>query len=219
MLSQLQVADITRSHLSDMQMFEQIVQRTLGVNDNVMGQVNTGGRKTATEVRSSTSFSVNRLKTTCEWFSAQGFTPFTQKLIQLTQQMYDQEQQYKIVGDIGALSPQFAMVTPELIAGFFDFVPVDGTLPIDRFAQANLWQMLLGQTRNFPQLMQGVDILKLFGWIANLAGLKNFNQFRLQVVPDAQVAQAAQAGNVVPLRGAPPQLTEPRQVPGMGQTT
>lgn len=217
-ISQLQVGDVTRGHLSDMQMFEQITQRVLGVNDNVMGMVNAGGRKTATEVRSSTSFSVNRLKTTCEWFSATGFAPLTQKLIQMTQQMYDQEQKFRIVGDIGALAPNFAMVTPETIAGFYDFVPVDGTLPIDRFAQANLWQMLIGQIRNFPQLMQGVDVVKLFGWVANLAGLKNFNQFRLQVVPDMLLQQQAQAGNVVPLRGAPPQLTEPQQIPGMGQT-
>jgi hypothetical protein len=218
-LAQLQVGDVTRSHLNDMQVFEQIVQRVLGVNDNVMGMVNTGGRKTATEVRSSTSFSVNRLKTTCEWFSAAGFAPLTQKLIQSSQQLYDLERKMRIVGDIGMMSPQFAMVTPDSIAGFYDYEPVDGTLPVDRFAQANLWQMLLGQTRNFPQLMQGLDIVKLFGWVANLAGLKNFNQFRLQVVPDAQLAQQAQAGNVVPLRGAPPQLTEPGQVPMMGQTT
>lgn len=217
-ISQLQVGDVTRAHLSDMQMFEQMVQRVLGVNDNVMGMVNAGGRKTATEVRSSTSFSVNRLKTMCEWFSAAGFSPFAQKFIQTTQQMYDQEQKFRIVGDLGSLAPNFATVTPESIAGFFDFVPVDGTLPIDRFAQANLWQMLIGQIRNFPQLMQGIDVVKLFGWVANLAGLKNFNQFRLQVVPDMMMAQQAQAGNVVPLRGAPPQLTEPQQIPGMGQT-
>jgi hypothetical protein len=218
-LSQLQVGDVTHSHLNDMQAFEAIVQRVIGVNDNVMGMVNTGGRKTATEVRSSTSFSVNRLKTSCEWFSAVGFGPMTQKLIQSSQQLYDMERKMKIVGDVGMMSPQFAMVTPESIAGFYDYEPVDGTLPIDRFAQANLWQMLIGQIRNFPQLMQGIDVVKLFGWVANLAGLKNFNQFRLQVVPDQMLAQQAQAGNVVPLRGGPPQLTEPGQVPMMGQTT
>jgi hypothetical protein len=218
-ISQLQVGDITRSHLGDMQMFEQIIQRVLGVNDNVMGMVNTGGRKTATEVRSSTSFSINRLKTTCEWFSAVGFAPLVQKMVQSSQQLYELERKMRVVGDLGQMAPQFAMVTPEAIAGFYDYVPVDGTLPIDRFAQANLWQMLMGQVRNFPQLMQGVDMVKLFGWVANLAGLKNFNQFRLQVVPDAMAMQQAQAGNVVPLRGAPPQLTEPGQVPMMGQTT
>jgi hypothetical protein len=218
-ISQLQVGDITRSHLNDMQMFEQIIQRVLGVNDNVMGMVNTGGRKTATEVRSSTSFSVNRLKTTCEWFSATGFAPLAQKLVQSSQQLYDMGRKMKIVGDLGQMAPQFAMVTSDSIAGFYDYVPVDGTLPVDRFAQANLWQMLMGQARNFPQIMQGVDMVKLFGWVANLAGLKNFNQFKLQVVPDAMAMGQAQAGNVVPLRGGPPQLTEPGQVPMMGQTT
>lgn len=217
LLAQLQTGDVTRSHIGDMQVFEQIVQRVLGVNDNVMGMVNSGGRKTATEVRSSTSFSVNRLKTACEWMSATGFSPLTQSLIQGTQDNYDTERMFRIVGDLGQMAPEFAVVTPDSIAGFFDFEPVDGTLPIDRFAQANLWQMLLGQARNFPQIMAQTDMVRLFGWVANLAGLKNFNKFRLQVSDPMALQAAAQAGNVVPLKG-PSNIMEPRQIPGMGQT-
>ena len=40
----------------DLQSVSELAQRTLGVNDNIMGSVNSGGRKTATEVRSSTTF-------------------------------------------------------------------------------------------------------------------------------------------------------------------
>jgi len=179
-----------------------------------------GGRKTATEVRTSTSFGVNRLKTQCEWFSVTGWSPYTQKLVQRTQQRYTAEKQYKIVGDLAQFSPQFAMISPADISGFFDYEPADGTLPVDRFAQANLWQMIMGQMVNYPQILMQYDVAKIFAWVANLAGIKNMAQFRL--VPDEQLLAQAQAGNVVPLRqaGSPTNtnLNEPRQSPLAGPT-
>ena len=167
---------------------------------SMMGMMEAGGRKTATEVRTSTSFGVNRLKTQCEWFSATGFAPYTQKLIQRTQQNLSIPRQYRLVGDLAQFSPQFAMVGPEDIAGFFDFEAVDGTLPVDRFAQANLWQMLMGQLQNYPQILAQYDVAKIFAWVANLAGIKNIAQFRL--IPDQQAMMQAQAGNIVPISAA-----------------
>jgi len=219
-ISQLPVGDVTRTHINDMQMVAEMIQRATGVNDNIMGMVNAGGRKTATEVRGSSTFGINRLKTKAEYFSAMGFMPLSQKLLQNTQQFYDIERKYRIVGDLAQYSPGFVDVTPESIAGFFDFVPVDGTMPVDRYAQANLWQSLFGQMRNFPQIMQTYDIAKIFGWVGNLAGLKNINQFRVQVTPDGKSAQAAQMGNSVPLSGNTDlsRVGEPGQINGMGST-
>jgi hypothetical protein len=198
-----------------------MLQRVTGVTDNIMGMVNAGGRKTATEVRQSSTFGINRLKTTCEFFSAMGWSPFTQKLIQGTQQNYSSDQQYRIVGDIAAFSPGFAQVTPEMIAGFYDFVPVDGSMPVDRFAQANLWQTMLSQMTKVPQVMQQYDIGKMFGWVAQLAGMKNLQQFKVQIMDPGQLGQQVQAGNAVPITpggadpGRPPNQM---QIPGMGAT-
>lgn len=219
-VSQLQVQDVTRTHIQDMQMVAEMIQRATGVNDNIMGMVNAGGRKTATEVRGSSTFGINRLKTKAEYFSAMGFMPLSQKLLQNSQQFYDMERKYRIVGDLAQYSPGFVNVTPESIAGFYDFVAVDGTMPVDRYAQANLWQSLFGQMRNFPQIMQTYDIAKIFGWVGNLAGLKNINQFRIQVTPDGQSAQQAQMGNSVELGGKQDltRVGEPGQINGMGST-
>jgi hypothetical protein len=99
---------------------------------------------------------------------------------------------------------RFLNVQPDDIQGFFDFVPVDGTLPIDRMAQANLWKELMGSLRMMPpQVAMGYDWTRIFAWVATLAGLKNISQFKVQMVPDAQLAAQAQQGNVIPLR--PPQ--------------
>ena len=91
-------------------------------------------------------------------------------------------------------------VTKESIAGFYDFVPVDGTLPVDRMAQANLWKEILGSLRMMPpQVGAGFQWDKIFSWVGSLAGLKNINQFKIQVVPDGMMQQQAQLGNAIPM--------------------
>lgn len=215
LMTQFAVQDITRSNLSDSEVVGQLAQRITGVSDNVMGSVNTGGRKTATEVRSSTTFGINRLKTNCEWFSAVGFGPMAQKMTMTTQQLYDAQKKFRIVGDQAQWGAQYLDVTPASIAGFFDFVPVDGTMPVDRFAQVNLWQQLMASMARVPGALEQYDLSKIFAFVAQLGGLKNVNRFKIQVVPDQTALAGAQAGNVVPMRA---NLNEPGQIPGMGST-
>lgn len=221
-IEQLRVTDVTQTHLRDSQFMLEIGQRTLGVNDQILGALQQGGRKTATEVRTSSTFGINRLKTTAEYFSAMGWAPLSQMMLQNSQQYYSLDKQFRIVGSLAqAAGPSFINVNQESIKGFFDFVPVDGTLPVDRFAQANLWQQLMGQLRNFPELMAQYDMGRIFAWVAQLAGLKNIDQFRIQVVPDAQAQAAAQAGNVIPIPGSPAPGSnpyEPGQIAGLGPT-
>lgn len=222
---QLPVQDITRANLQDAQLVQDMIQRVTGVNDSLMGMVNSG-RKTATEVRSSTTFGINRLKTVTEYMSALGMGPWTQQIIQTTQQLYDMDRKYKIVGDLAQFGEKYMQVTPEQIAGFFDYVPVDGTLPVDRFAQVNMWQTLMTQAGSVPQIMEQYDFAKIFAFVAQLAGLKNINQFKVQVVPDAAMQNQVQAGNSIPAAADPAMLADNEinaggaspQIPGMGQT-
>lgn len=197
---QLAVGDVTQQHLGNMEVVTSLMQRVLGVTENVMGMVNQGGRKTATEVRTSSTFGINRLKTNCEYMSAMGFTPWARVLLQNTQQRYDQQKQLRIAGRPMS-GPQSMVVTPDDIAGEYDFVPIDGTMPVDRFALANLWKELAGAMMKIPPVAQQMDWMGIMGWIAQLGGLKNFDQFKLQVnvVPDQVAAAQARAGNVVPL--------------------
>jgi hypothetical protein len=199
---QVPVSDVTRNHVADFQTMLGIGERTYGVNDQIMGSLNTGSsRKTATEVRTTTGFGVNRQKTITEWMSATGFAPHAQKLVQTSQQYYDAEAKLKRVGSLALeAGDRFINVSPGDISGFFDLVPVDGTLPVDRMAQANLWKEMMGSLRMMPpQVTMEYDWGRIFAWVAQLAGLKNINQFKVQVMPDQQLAAQAQAGNVVPM--------------------
>lgn len=203
---QIPVQDMTRGHVNDMEVVQALGEKVSGINDQMFGALSKA-RTTATEVRTSTGFGVNRLKTITEYVSAMGMSPLAQQLVQQSQQFYSGEMKFKLVGDLAQTAgPQFLAVNNQMIAGFFDFVPVDGTLPIDRMASATLWQNIMGQMRNYPILQQQFDVSKIFTYVAQIAGCRNINQFRVQIVPDGQMQQQTQAGNVIPLRapgGAP----------------
>lgn len=211
-ITQLEVQDITRGNLGDIDMVGALMQRAGGITDNIMGLLNAGGRKTATEVRTSSSFAVNRMKTVAEYMSAMGFDPLSSMLLQTTQQHYDTDRQFKIAGDISSTAP-FMGVTPEDIAGFYDFVPVDGTLPIDRFAQANLWKEILLGMQGMPEIAAQYDLAGIFTWMAQLSGMKNIKQFRVQVGDDENLQAEVQKGNLVPIDG------RPKQLPNIGSTS
>jgi len=195
---QVPVQDVTRTHIADIETVFDFGEKVTGINDQMFGAL-AGGRKTATEVRTSTGFGVNRQKTLAEWCSAMGMSPHATKLVQQSQQWFDDEFELRIMGSLANDAQRFISVTPDMISGFYDLVPVDGTLPIDRLALANLWQQILGQARQIPPLMQQLDFWKLFAYIGNLCGIRNFNQFRVQVMPPGANPNLQGNGNVVPL--------------------
>lgn len=222
-------ADLTGTHLRDTQVIADLLQRVTGVNDSIMGVLAPGGKKTATEVRSASTSSVNRLRTIAEFVSASAFTPHTQMLLQNTQQLLTVEKEFRIAGDQLNRGTSFVRVGPEQISGFYDYVPVDGTLPIDRFAMVNMWSQLFAQLQRMPEVMQQYDMAEVFAWVAQLGGLKNIKQFRVNVVPDGAIGSGVQIGGQNgPGRGAVPGgapgvggvgaagIPLPAQIPGVG---
>lgn len=214
---QIQNTDITRANLSDVRMIEEFTQRFMGVNDNTMGMVNPGGRKTAQEIRTSSSYATNRIKTLAEWFSATGVSDLCQMMVQNSQQYYTSEKQFKIAGDLAQDQATYTMVSPESIAGFYDFAQVDGTMPIDRFAVSNLMREMFMQLVQSPQMAGQYRVMDMFEYISQLAGARNIKRFRVQVMPNEQIQQQAQAGNVVPISQAGQgREAQASVLPGMG---
>jgi hypothetical protein len=203
---QVPVVDMTKGHVQDMQIMLGIGERITGINDQIMGVLNASGRKTATEVRSATGFGVNRLKTLAEYMSATGFSQHSQRLVQMTQQYMSGTKKLKIVGDLTYSAGEEATknlleVNAEAIQGFYNFVPVDGTLPVDKLALANLWKELLLQMRSVPGLIMQYDLGRIFAHVAGLGGIRNLQQFKIQVSSPQSLLQQADAGNIVPLGG------------------
>lgn len=199
---QLTTPDMTQTHLRDMQVMEQMLQKVTGVVDDLMGLSGGPDRESATGVRTRTGGAISRLKTVAEYNSALGFSPMIGKLISNTQQLMDTPQKFRIAGAESMSNAQaFLDVNPELIAGFYDFVAVDGSLPIDRLAQANFWKELVIQGSQSLVLQNQWDWNKMIAYIMKLQGEKNINQFRLNVIPNQQVEQQTGAGNIVPIGG------------------
>lgn len=200
-IHQLITADVTQNHMRDMTVLGDMMQRVSGVTDNLMGMVNQGGRKTATEIRSSNVGGSNRLKIQAEFDSAQGFQPLAQKMLQNTQQFYDAEKMFRIAGDLMVEGQEFVNVTPEMIAGQFDLMPVDGSQPVDKYAQVTMWTQLLGQIRTMPEVAARYDMARIVAWVAGLGGIKNLNRFKVNVIPDNMVGNQMQQGNLIPIGG------------------
>lgn len=210
MVHQLQLHDVTRSHLPDMRIAEEIGMKVTGVNDALQGQLDPGGRKTATEVRTASTFSTNRLKTIVEWFSASGFTTLAKQLLMNTQQFMSVDQTVKITGDMVKSSDdleQFLQITQDSIQGHYDFEPVDGSLPVDRFAQFNLFREMFALIIQNEQMAQQYDLLGLTDYTASLLGIRNLKRFRLQaqVLPQDQIDQGLAQNNITPIGQAAPQ--------------
>lgn len=196
---QLQVVDITRSHINDSQLVGEMMQRATGVVDSLMGMLDPGGRKTATEVRQASGFSANRLKTVAEYCSATGFSAHATKMLQSSQQLYDMQRKMRITQGVLMNASGIIDVTPESIAGDYDYVPVDGTMPIDRHAQMALWGQTMQQLSSMPQA-QMYDFERMIDYVLKLGGIRNLGGFKINLMPDNQLAAAAQRGNVVQLR-------------------
>jgi len=143
-------------------------------------------------------------------------------MLKNSQQYYTGEMKFKIAGSlVREAGKGFVMVDAATIAGGYSYVAVDGTLPVDRYAQANLWRELLAQMRNFPQIMAQFDLSRIFEWVAQISGLKNIDQFRIQLGSPEMLQQQALAGNVVPIPGGGPAAGAggfplPKQVSGNG---
>jgi len=214
-VQQLNVADVTRTHVSDMNTMVGIGERAHGVSDAMTGTQTKTGRRTATEIRSSNTAAAGRQKVTTEYMSALGFEDFSYQILSNSQQYFDQDLKLRIVGDLSIMAgPAFMNVNPQLIAGNFDFVTIDGALPLDRMAQVNLWKELLQAIMTSPEIMMQYDIGRIFAYIAQLAGIRNIDRFKIQVMEQGQQP----ASGDVPLSQIPgssnPNLL--RQVPGMG---
>ncbi len=217
-IKQLETSDVTRGHIADMDTLTALVQMVTGVSDNALGQYNSG-RRSATEARNVNAGSAARLKmhATLAWL--QGVEPFGRQVLSNTRQWRTREVYDQIVGREGIDAPydQVILADPSKIAGGYDFVPYDATLPTDRQFQANMLQELFGLLVQNPDSMTllNKNPMVLLNYIAKLYNIKNLSDFDLkplgqpgpgmppvpkagepvpQVVPDQEAADAQGAG-------------------------
>lgn len=211
-LTQLQVQDVTSKHIESMQIFQRIGDIFAAVGDNLKGIQEEGGRKTATEVRTSGEAGASRLAARARFISAQGMVDLAEQMSLNIQQLMTQDFYLQVVGQKGQENP--ITISPQMVAGDFYFPVNDGTLPIDKTALLGVWKEIWMAITQNPMLAQKYDEGKLFEYIAEIGGAKNISAFRVSMAPDAQVANGQASGNLVPL--GPPGLRAAGNAPPRG---
>jgi len=208
---QLQTQDVTRQHVQDLEAIFRMGDMLSSVNDNLRGIQDSGGRKTATEVRTAGEAGGSRLASQARMLSAQAFSPLGMQMSLNTQQFLSKEYEMRIIGQ-----DKTSMIGPDQIVGDYYFPIHDGTLPLDKVALLDVWKEILLGTSRDPQLRTEFNIGKIFEFTAELGGAKNIQSFRnlpqgqspgmispaLAGPGEAEGAERAiEAGNAVPIPG------------------
>ena len=228
-VQQLVLGDVTQNHVRDMEIFYRMGDMLTGTNENVRGQQEQGGRKTATEIRRATENAGSRLVAQAILISSQGVVDLTEQWSLNIQQYMDTDFYMHLAGDLvltnylGQLSadgmlaggvqglpqsPEGISITPEMLVGDFHFPVHDGVLPLDRVALLDIWSEIFTAVSTNEFLLQQFDIVKIFEHMAELGGAKNISQFRIQVQPGSpeQIARGVQGGTLAPIQGGAPSL-------------
>jgi hypothetical protein len=213
-IQQLQVQDVTGSHIRDAELIADLIQRKAHTSDAMQG-VETEVKRTATEIAKMHTSGANILQTQAQLLYAQALIPLAEMCVMNNQQLLSQQRYYRIAGeymkeviqpDMQYLDGDAILAGPGDIQGHFDYPVNDGTLPIRAEEHAEIWKEIFGIVGNTPPLQMQIDVLWIFKQLAQSMGVKNIEDAIIQqrqltpnVMPDEQLSGMEQAGDVIPI--------------------
>ena len=151
------------------------MQVASGINATMMGG-HSPARRTALENRIASTAGTQRQHTIATYFSPTGFRSLAARLAMNCQQFYSAEQ---VIRRAGALPDEDGVeISSDTIQGGFNFIPFDGSLPLDRQAMAVVWREYLETLMQLPEFIQKYDINEIIGYVMSLMGVKDLEQFR-----------------------------------------
>lgn len=222
----LTVPDATRNYFNDLDTTGQLMQRLAAANDTAQG-IQSETQRTATEIARMTTLGQQRLGMQARLLSSTTIRP-------LVRQMIANLQFFEVDGGMVNMPEEISAENPSgdvkynrsEIMGDFDYVVVDGTLPTspeensENITKAirTLAETGLGQSWDMDKFVE--RLIESFGF----EDVENWKKSPSEVVPDEQIQQELQAGNIVPMSqaaqevGGPSQM-DPEQMAAMaGQT-
>ena len=213
-VQQLEINDITRGNVADAGWITSMMDRVSGADTSMQGALRTGGpeRLTKGEFQGTRGSAISRLQRMAMIIGMQFMQDVGTMFAVHTQQYMSQETYVRIVGRYAeqlkrTFNRDKAVVTPYDMAINYDLIVRDGSIPGGNFSDA--WIEMFKVIGTNPELMQQFDITRIFMYIAQQLGAKNVEDFRRninqvqgQTMPDEQVLDQAQAGNLVPTGAA-----------------
>ena len=210
-VQQLMVNDITRANIGDATYITSMMDRVSGADQSMQGALRQGGpeRLTGAEFQGTRGSAMSRLQHMSMAIGMQFMQDIGTMFAVHTQQYMSQETYVRIIGrHAETLTKTFgtnsAKVSLYDLAINYDLIVRDGSIPGGNFS--NAWIDLFKTIGTSPELSQQFDVTRIFMYIAQQLGAKNVEDFRRnvnrmqpQTMPDEQVQQQAQAGNLIPM--------------------
>lgn len=212
-VKQLQVSDITRSHIQDGQNIINLMQRVFSVTDNLMG-IPEEVKRTATETTNTINMATARLRQIGRIYAILGVMPWFRSMTFNNQSFLSQGRYFRITDRIAeelGHDPIAIMnrifIEPEELYGNFDFQYPNLDLPNDRVENAKVMRQILTDMLQSEVLMNEFSVGRVFTEALFNLGVQNVSEFRskplqARVVPDAEVSDQVQKGNLVPANQA-----------------
>jgi hypothetical protein len=180
-------------------------QRMFGLADPIQGMP-TPDKRTLGEIQQITAAATQRLTMIARLMDSSAITPLARRMISNRLQFTSQPMWYRIPGSLSAdMGPGPIMVDgKDAIAGNYDYVPATAMLPSDPARNAQVWIQLLEAIGKYPMLLQpgpdgkALNFSAIFKEAVSALGIRNLEQFKVQVIPDQAAMAGAQAGNLVP---------------------
>tara|TARA_R110000803_G_scaffold136034_1_gene202998 strand:- start:32742 stop:34661 length:1920 start_codon:yes stop_codon:yes gene_type:complete len=148
-IKQLNTTDPTTNNMRDIQDIIRLNQMTTGVNDNMLGQYNTG-RRSATESRVVASGASARAAVILEEIFVQALAPNANKRLKNLRQGLTKVDLMRLVGERDATHIKAFKADPVAIATNNDMFSFDGTTPSEKSFLAQSLQELLGLVLQNP---------------------------------------------------------------------
>ena len=210
-VQQLMVQDITRANVGDANYITSMMDRTSGADQSMQGSLRQGGpeRLTSAEFKGTRGSSISRLQHISMIIGMQFMQDIGTMFAVHTQQYMSQDTYVRIIGrSADALKKTFGTESVKVslydLSVNYDLIVRDGSIPGGNFSDS--WIDLFKTIGTSPELSQQFDVTRIFMYIAQQLGAKNVEDFRrnvdrtqMQTMPDEQVQQQAQAGNLVPI--------------------
>jgi len=212
---QLEVRDVTRSHIQDAEMIGDVMQRRHHTPDSLQG-VETKIKRTATEIGEMHNSGANHLQVQAQIIYAQAFVEMAEMMVQNNQQFLSEERYFRIIGDYNKkliqpdpnyIGANAIKAGPDDIQGFFDFPIDDGTMPTRPQDFADIWREIFQTVGTNHILQQRYDMDWIFRQLCEALNVKNIDDAIIQqaapmnfnVIPDEQAAAMQQSGDVIPI--------------------
>jgi len=204
-IMQLNVTDVTRGHVADASLIREAMDKIGATDSWTMGSLRSSGpeRLTGKEFEGTRQGGFTRLERIAKIVGVQAmqdigymFAYHTQQF--MTQDTYVkttgkwQEQLMQEYGDVSQLK-----VSPMDLLIDYDVSVRDGSVPGGNYSA--VWEKFFELVSASPQLQQKFDLFRIFKHIARNNGAKNAEEFiNVAQMPDGQVQEQVQAGNLVP---------------------